>query len=440
MTARYQTGSWNCKAWSKSASFRSLPKRKKEAAWVVANYLKYAASLRPELSRGYEKTAKDIFSGSNLPKAIKRAFPTLKVLQVTKLSKLIIDSAADAQRLSKRASCGVGPTGSKIIKIRKKKKPVSAKVTLIKKMAEAGMEKEAFWGAILKALGMGAKALKAVPMFTRGAATAARAIPKVMKGVDKGSRLSTLRGAFRMGSRGGNVGKVFPKGGVQALSNGAYNPLTSMSSGYNNMGRLGQMGWSIPGAAIGGGILGGAMNDGQGGGYAPPGGRRVRGLGEGGRWGPGGRIMYPGNPNYNDNYSSTGGGYDSNGQYHGVSDAAANHMRSNGGGGGMYGGRPGGRGPAGYGGDFRNYGQEQWRNSGGGGGSYEDGMRDGSQAFKIKQLRRRKKRLQAKIKPPAAPAPVAPPAPAPTPPPAPAAPASRGGPLYINEDLVGSRS
>ena len=399
MTARDQAGSWNCKAWSKSASFRCLPERKKAAAWVVANYLKYAASLRPELSRGYEKAAKEIFSGSNLPKAIKRAFPTLKVLQVTKLSKLIIDSAADAQRLSKRASCGVGPTGSKIIKIRKKK-PVSAKVTIVKKMAE-DMEKEAFWGALLKALSLGGKALKAVPMATRGAATAARNVPKIMKGVDKGRRLSTLRGAFNVGSRGGNVGRVLPKGGVVLGGPAGVNLPKTMAEAYGAMGSMGQMGWALPGAAAAGGVMGSMAGPAAGG--------------------------------YNDNYSSTGGGYDANGQYHGVSDSAANYIRSN----------PSYRlGPTQGGfdatGNWRNYGQEQWRNGGGGGRSnaYQDGMRDGRQSFKIKQLKRRKKRLQSKLKPPTAPAPAAP---APAAPAAVASPSTRGGPLYAGEPAAAAR-
>ena len=391
MTARDQAGSWNCKAWSKSASFRCLPERKKEAAWVVANYLKYAASLRPELSRGYEKAAKAIFSGSNLPKAIKRAFPTLKVLQVTKLSKLIIDSAADAQRLSKRASCGVGPTGSKIIKIRKKK-PVSAKVTIVKKMAE-DMEKEAWLAPLLRALSLGGKALKAVPMATRGASKVIQKAPGILRAAPKGGRMAALRDAFNTG-----------RGAIKYQPwNAGFGPsqMGAMANSYGRMGRMGQMGWSLPGAAVAGGVMGSMAGPAAGG--------------------------------YNDNYSSTGGGYDANGQYHGVSDAAANYIRSN----------PSYRlGPTQGGvdatGNWRNYGQEQWRNGGGGGRSnaYQDGMRDGRQSFKIKQLKRRKKRLQSKLKPSTAPAPAAP---VPAAPAAVASPSTRGGPLYGGEDAAKAR-
>jgi hypothetical protein len=382
MTARDQAGSWNCKAWSKSASFRSLPKRKKEAAWVVANYLKYAASLRPELSRGYEKAAKAIFSGSNLPKAIKRAFPTLKVLQVTKLSKLIIDSAADAQRLSKRASCGVGPTGSKIIKIRKKK-PVSAKVTIVKKMAE-DMEKEAFWGALLNALKLGGRA---VPMLTRGAGKAIQKAPGILKNAPKGKRLAQIRNAFNQGSTG------LSSGGSKTLK--GY--MTNMSGQYGGMGMGSRMGWSLPGAAVAGGALGASGIFEGGGGYG------------GGQQGMGG---------YGGGQQGMGGGY--GGGQQGMGGYGSMPI-------GAYGGYSSGRSlGAGY-------------RGGGGSNAYQDGMRDGRQSFKIKQLKRRKKRLQSKLKPPTAPAPAAPAPAAPAAPAAVASPSTRGGPLYAGEPAAAAR-
>ena len=49
MKAKNQTGSWDCSEWSKSTDFKKLPKRKKQAAWIVANYLGWAF-LRYSLS------------------------------------------------------------------------------------------------------------------------------------------------------------------------------------------------------------------------------------------------------------------------------------------------------------------------------------------------------------------------------------------------------
>ena len=152
MKAKGQSGSWDCSEWSKETNFKKLPERKKKAAWDTANYLKFAASKTPGLSDGYVKVAKDLFRGASLPVAIKQAFPNLRALEVVKIAKLIIDRTAGAQRLAKQATCAIAPSGSSVIRIKKKVKPV-AKVTVVKKSQEKqAQEKQAYFTAITQSL------------------------------------------------------------------------------------------------------------------------------------------------------------------------------------------------------------------------------------------------------------------------------------------------
>jgi hypothetical protein len=220
---------WNCEEWSKETNFKKLPEETKKATWDVSNYLKYAATKLPELSDGYEKVAHNLFDGVNLPSSIKQAFPQLDDSQVVKLAKLFIGKTAEAKRLAKRATCAIAPSGVKVVKIRKKVKPI-AKVTVVKKTA---MEKQAWLGAIMKGL-------KGAPMAVRGLTKATTAAPKILTTVDKGKRLNAFRTAFGTGMRGGNVGRI-TKGGVGVQ--GGARGLGTAAEAYDKMRFLPKLGY-----------------------------------------------------------------------------------------------------------------------------------------------------------------------------------------------------